>query len=49
VASQYHPEFKSRPVRPAPLFDAFVGAALACVVREQLADREPRVSQTASS
>jgi CTP synthase len=29
VASQYHPEFKSRPERPAPLFDAFVGAALA--------------------
>jgi CTP synthase len=29
VASQYHPEFKSRLERPAPLFDAFVGAALA--------------------
>jgi CTP synthase len=29
VASQYHPEFKSRPERPAPLFYAFVGAALA--------------------
>jgi CTP synthase len=28
VASQYHPEFKSRPERPAPLFRAFVGAAL---------------------
>jgi CTP synthase len=28
VASQYHPEFKSRPERPAPLFDAFVGSAL---------------------
>ncbi len=28
VASQYHPEFKSRPERPAPLFDSFVGAAL---------------------
>jgi CTP synthase len=28
VASQYHPEFKSRPERPAPLFDAFVEAAL---------------------
>jgi len=27
VASQYHPEFKSRLERPAPLFDAFVGAA----------------------
>jgi CTP synthase len=29
VASQYHPEFKSRPDRPAPLFREFVGAALA--------------------
>ena len=27
VASQYHPEFKSRPTRPQPLFRAFVGAA----------------------
>ena len=29
VASQYHPEFKSRPTRPQPLFRAFVGAAAA--------------------
>jgi len=28
VASQFHPEFKSRPTRPAPLFLGFVGAAL---------------------
>ncbi|HSJ93358.1 MAG TPA: CTP synthase [Gaiellaceae bacterium] len=28
VASQFHPEFKSRPTRPAPLFRAFVGAAV---------------------
>jgi CTP synthase len=28
VASQFHPEFKSRPNRPAPLFRDFVGAAL---------------------
>ena len=28
VASQFHPEFKSRPTRPAPLFRDFVGAAL---------------------
>jgi CTP synthase len=32
VASQFHPEFKSRPTRPAPLFREFVGAAL---VRER--------------
>ncbi|MDQ3381030.1 MAG: CTP synthase [Actinomycetota bacterium] len=28
VASQFHPEFKSRPTRPAPLFRDFVAAAL---------------------
>jgi CTP synthase len=28
VASQFHPEFRSRPTRPAPLFREFVGAAL---------------------
>jgi CTP synthase len=27
VASQFHPEFKSRPTRPEPLFRDFVGAA----------------------
>jgi CTP synthase len=27
VASQYHPEFNSRPTRPEPLFREFVGAA----------------------
>jgi CTP synthase len=29
VASQFHPEFKSRPLRPQPLFRDFVGAATA--------------------
>ncbi|MGI8902331.1 MAG: CTP synthase [Solirubrobacteraceae bacterium] len=33
VASQFHPEFKSRPERPAPLFREFVGAALARAAR----------------
>jgi len=28
VASQFHPEFKSRPLRAQPLFREFVGAAL---------------------
>jgi CTP synthase len=28
VASQFHPEFKSRPERPAPLFHDFIAAAL---------------------
>ncbi len=29
VASQFHPEFKSRPNRPHPLFDGFVNALIA--------------------
>ncbi|MCL2439752.1 MAG: gamma-glutamyl-gamma-aminobutyrate hydrolase family protein, partial [Alphaproteobacteria bacterium] len=29
IAGQFHPEFKSRPYRPAALFDALVKAALA--------------------
>ena len=29
VASQFHPEFKSRPERPHPLFDGFVAASIA--------------------
>jgi CTP synthase len=29
IATQFHPELKSRPTRPHPLFAAFVGAALA--------------------
>jgi CTP synthase (UTP-ammonia lyase) len=28
VASQFHPEFKSRPERPHPLFDGFIKASL---------------------
>jgi CTP synthase len=40
VASQFHPEFKSRPLRPQPLFREFVGAALA---RSQERTRESTV------
>jgi CTP synthase len=29
VASQFHPEFRSRPDRPHPLFDGFIGSAVA--------------------
>jgi CTP synthase len=29
IGVQYHPEFKSQPTRPHPLFAGFVGAALA--------------------
>ena len=42
VASQFHPEFKSRPTRPAPLFRDFVGAAFA-------RSRERAVSAVAAS
>jgi CTP synthase len=38
VASQFHPEFKSRPLRPQPLFREFVKAA-ADRARERTADR----------
>ena len=30
IASQFHPEYKSRPNRPHPLFNAFTQAAIAC-------------------
>jgi CTP synthase len=36
VASQFHPEFNSRPTRPEPLFREFVGAAA-----RRAADRAP--------
>ena len=42
VASQYHPEFKSRPLRPQPLFREFVGAALGRA-REHAPEVEPAV------
>ncbi|HEY7829027.1 MAG TPA: CTP synthase [Solirubrobacteraceae bacterium] len=35
VASQFHPEFKSRPERPAPLFRDFVAAALERAVGDE--------------
>lgn len=28
LATQFHPEFKSRPLRPAPVFKAFIEAAI---------------------
>jgi CTP synthase len=36
VATQAHPELKSRPTRPHPLFAAFVGAAVAHSTTDQL-------------
>jgi CTP synthase len=36
VATQAHPELKSRPIRPHPLFAAFVGAAVAYAAADRL-------------
>jgi CTP synthase len=47
VASQYHPEFKSRPLRPQPLFREFVGSALERA-GESAPEVEPRVSMGSS-
>jgi CTP synthase len=44
VASQFHPEFKSRPERPAPLFRDFIAAAL-----ERVADGPADRSQAHGS
>jgi CTP synthase len=46
VASQYHPEFKSRPLRPQPLFREFVSAALDRA-RERAPEGEPSVERPA--
>jgi CTP synthase len=54
IASQYHPEFKSRPEHPAPLFREFVGAALthaksAAAAQPSRTNGEPTVSVSRSS
>jgi CTP synthase len=46
VGSQFHPEFKSRPLRPHPLFYGFVAACAAAGVVEH-APFEPRSSRPA--
>ncbi len=48
VASQFHPEFKSRPERPAPLFRDFVGAALHRA-RDEHPEGEVRASRSAEA
>ncbi len=49
VASQFHPEFKSRPERPHPLFDGFIGAALQPhpSIRRHHPVMEPQIVQVA--
>jgi CTP synthase len=44
VASQFHPEFKSRPERPAPLFREFVAA-----VAERARERDPAAAGSRSA
>ena len=44
VATQFHPELKSRPTRPHPLFAAFIGAA-----RERALDRKGSVGLETTS
>ena len=48
VASQYHPEFKSRPDRPAPLFREFVRAALGRAEAAHGAESRPRAGDAAT-
>ena len=45
VASQFHPEFKSRPERPHPLFDGFVSTALALSQGREPVLRTPVVAE----
>ncbi|MCA1831453.1 MAG: CTP synthase [Actinomycetota bacterium] len=45
VASQFHPEFKSRPTKPHPLFREFAGAALARATRRGVAQRREVTTQ----
>ncbi len=49
VGTQAHPEFKSRPTRPAPLYRDFIGAALAGALPERLRDGETSPSLASSS
>jgi len=45
VASQFHPEFKSRPERPSPLFRGFIAAAMERAGGQEPGEREDRGEQ----
>ena len=50
LATQFHPEFKSRPTRPHPLFRGFVGAALDRAASRPSTQSAPRTAtQTAGA
>lgn len=42
LATQFHPEFKSRPLKPSPVFLSFLDAALKEVSRKVKEDAQPR-------
>jgi CTP synthase len=48
VASQFHPEFKSRPTRPEPLFRDFVGAAARRAAERRSIEREAELPADAA-
>ena len=43
IASQFHPEFRSKPHQPHPLFKGFIAAAHARIAPEAAVDREGRM------
>jgi len=48
VASQFHPEFNSRPTRPEPLFRDFVGAAAKRAAERPASEPEAAEAETAA-
>jgi CTP synthase len=48
VACQYHPEFKSRPTKPHPLFREFVAAAIECECGSETSTEQEGVEQSLS-
>jgi CTP synthase len=48
VGSQFHPEFRSRPLRPHPLFRDFVGAVVAAVARVSPSETETAAAPVVS-
>jgi CTP synthase len=49
VATQAHPELKSRPTRPHPLFAGLVGAAVAYAAQDRLPMELPAPVDAASN
>jgi CTP synthase len=48
IGSQFHPEFKSRPLRPHPLFYGFVGACAGPREREEIPEAVPGAEERAA-